>query len=77
MNQKEKEILETLGKLRPYLQRDGGDLEFVSFVDGVVMIKMLGACQDCVAQEDTILLGVEPLLMEEVEGIVGVKVVKE
>lgn len=74
MTDKEKEIIEVLEKIRPYIQRDGGDLEFVSFVDGIVTIKMLGACQDCMALDDTISLGVEALLLEEVEGVVGVQV---
>lgn len=74
MTDKEKEIIEVLEKIRPYIQRDGGDLEFVSFVDGIVTIKMLGACQDCMALDDTISLGVEAMLLDEVEGVIGVQV---
>lgn len=74
MSDKEKEICEVLEKIRPYIQRDGGDLEFISFVDGIVTIKMLGACSDCLALDDTISMGVEALLLEEVEGVVGVQV---
>ena len=74
MTEKEQEIINVLEKIRPYIQRDGGDLEFVSFVDGIVTIKMLGACQDCMALDDTIAFGVEALLLEEVEGVIGVQV---
>ena len=74
MTEKEQEIINVLEKIRPYIQRDGGDLEFVSFVDGIVTIKMLGACQDCMALDDTISFGVEALLLEEVEGVIGVQV---
>ena len=74
MSEKEKEIIAVLQKIRPYIQRDGGDLEFVSFKDGIVTIKMLGACSDCLALDDTISMGVEALLLEEVEGVVGVQV---
>ena len=74
MSEKEKEIITVLEKIRPYIQRDGGDLEFVSFKDGIVTIKMLGACSDCLALDDTISMGVEALLLEEVEGVVGVQV---
>lgn len=74
MSEKEQEIIDVLEKIRPYIQRDGGDLEFVSFVDGIVTIKMLGACQDCMALDDTISMGVEALLLEEVEGVEGVQV---
>lgn len=76
MSDKEKEIVQVLEKIRPYIQRDGGDLEFISFVDGIVTIKMLGACSDCLALDDTISMGVEALLLEEVEGVVGVQVVQ-
>lgn len=74
MKSKEEEIIEVLEKIRPYIQRDGGDLEFISFVDGIVTVKMLGACSDCLALDDTITLGVEALLLEEVEGVIGVQV---
>lgn len=76
MEEKIKEIIKVIDKIRPYIQRDGGDVEFVSFEDGIVSIRMLGACQDCMMQEDTINDGVEAILMEEVEGIKGVKVVE-
>ncbi len=74
MRTKEEEIIDVLEKIRPYIQRDGGDLEYVSFEDGIVTIKMLGACRDCMALDDTITMGVEALLLEEVPGVVGVKV---
>lgn len=74
MSDKEKEIIEVLEKIRPYIQRDGGDLEFISFVDGIVTIKMLGACQDCMSLDATISEGIEALLLEEVEGVIGVQV---
>ena len=73
MTEKEKEIIKVLDKIRPYVQRDGGDIEFISYVDGLVTIKMTGACQDCMGLDITA-LGVEELLMEEVEGIIGVQV---
>lgn len=72
--EKEKEIIEVLEKIRPYIQRDGGDLEYMSFEDGIVTVKMLGACSECLALDETISMGVEALLLEEVEGVVGVRV---
>ena len=42
-----KEIMKVLDKIRPYLNSEGGDLEFVKFEDGIVYVKMMGACQDC------------------------------
>lgn len=73
-SEKEKEIIEVLEKIRPYIQRDGGDLEFVSFEDGIVTIKMLGACSECLSLDETISMGVEALLLEEVVGVEGVRV---
>ncbi len=69
-------ILEVIEKVRPYLLRDGGDLEFVAFNEGLVYIKMLGACSDCLSLDDTITMGVEAILMEEIPSVQGVRVVK-
>lgn len=66
---KEKEVINVIEKIKPYIQRDGGDIEFVSLEDGVVTVRMLGACVGCLAIEDTLTLGVESMIMEEVEGI--------
>jgi len=75
METKIKEIKKVLDKIRPYIQRDDGDVEFVSYENGCVSVKMLGACNDCLMQEDTIKDGVEMILCEEVEGVKEVKVV--
>ena len=40
----EEQIKNVIHKLRPYLQRDGGDIEYVDFKDGIVYVRMLGAC---------------------------------
>ncbi len=71
--EKEKQILETINKIRPYINRDGGDVEFVSYDDGIVTVKMLGACVGCSIVDQTVFYGIEALLMEEVAGIKGVK----
>lgn len=75
MSEKEQEIIKVIDKIRPYIQRDGGDVEFVSFVDGCVNVRMLGACSDCLMLDDTIKDGVEMILKEEVNGVDEVKVV--
>jgi len=69
----EKQILEVLEKLRPYLQRDGGDMEFVKFEEGIVYIRMLGACAGCMYIEATLSGGIEEALLEEVPGVIGVE----
>lgn len=77
MTNKENEIINVINKIRPYIQRDGGDVEFTKFVDGVVYVRMTGACMDCLALDDTIKFGIEALLKDEVEGVEEVKVEQE
>ena len=45
MEEIEKQIETVLGKIRPFLQREGGDVEYVGFKDGVVYVNMVGACE--------------------------------
>lgn len=70
-------IQETLDKIRPFINRDGGDVEFVDFIDGIVYIKMHGACADCTLIDTTISEGIEIILMDEVPGVLGVKLDSE
>jgi Fe-S cluster biogenesis protein NfuA len=69
----EKQIIDILTKIRPYLQRDGGDVKYVKFEDGIVYVEMLGACVGCSALDSTLKDGIEAILLEEVPGIIGVE----
>ena len=69
----EEQIKDVIHKLRPYLQRDGGDIEYVDFKDGIVYVRMLGACAGCTMIDDTLKDGVEQILMEEVPGVLEVQ----
>ena len=69
----EEQIKNVIHKLRPYLQRDGGDIEYVDFKDGIVYVKMLGACAGCTMLDETLKDGVEQILMEEVPGVLEVQ----
>ena len=40
-------VKEVIDKLRPYLQNDGGDVQFKRFENGVVYVKLIGACSNC------------------------------
>lgn len=77
----EKEIIRDINrvikKLRPYLNQDGGDLEFVKFEDGIVYIKLLGACMGCSSSDDTIKNGVEAMMLEECPGVIGVEAIED
>ena len=62
----EDKIKEALEKIRPYLQRDGGDLEYVDYTDDkIVKIKLLGHCAGCPHAQATIKGGIERILLEE------------
>ncbi|MFD0617655.1 MULTISPECIES: NifU family protein [Paenibacillus] len=63
------EVLEVLDKLRPFLQRDGGDVELVDVEDGIVKLKLMGACGSCPSSTITLKAGIERALVEEVEGV--------
>lgn len=63
------EVQEVLDKLRPFLQRDGGDVELVDVEDGIVKLKLMGACGSCPSSTITLKAGIERALLEEVEGI--------
>ena len=69
-----RKIINSLNKIRPFLQRDGGDIEFISFVDGYVHIKIVGHCTNCGLSDEHIKEGLEIILQEEVEGVIGLKI---
>ncbi|WP_249029811.1 NifU family protein [Tannockella kyphosi] len=73
MEQVIEDIKKVIDKLRPYLQRDGGDIEFVEFIDGIVYVRMLGACAGCSMLDDTLKDGVEQILMEEIPQVLEVQ----
>lgn len=77
MKTKEEEVIEVIEKIRPYIQRDGGDVEFVSYEDGIVKVRMLGACVGCMSIGDTLKDGIEAILMDEVAGISEVVLAEE
>lgn len=63
-------IEEALKKVRPMLQRDGGDVELVSFdANGSVKVRLKGACGSCPMSTMTLKMGVEKFLKEQVPGV--------
>ncbi len=62
-----REKVETvLGKIRPALQADGGDVDLVDVSDGVVKLRLTGACSACPMSTMTLRAGIERVLKEEV-----------
>jgi Fe-S cluster biogenesis protein NfuA len=70
-----KSVEQALAKIRPMLQRDGGDIELVEVTDGVVKVRLTGACKGCPMSQMTLKQGVEKLLMKEVPGLKEVQAV--
>ena len=57
----------TLGKIRPSLNADGGDVELIEVTpDGVVKVKLTGACGGCPMSQMTLKMGIEKMLKQEV-----------
>ena len=79
MSQEEKEklIIKTIEKCRPYIQADGGDVEFVKLEDDIVYVSVHGACVGCMALDATLKDGVEALILDEVEGIKEVRLAQD
>jgi Fe-S cluster biogenesis protein NfuA len=60
-------VTEVLDKVRPALQRDGGNVELVEVTDdGVVKVKLVGACAGCPMSQMTLKNGIERILKQEV-----------
>jgi len=62
-------VEEAIGKIRPFLQRDGGDIELVEVADGVVKVRLKGACGSCPMSMMTLKMGVEKTLKEQMPEI--------
>ncbi len=66
----DKQIETVLDKVRPFLQREGGDVQYIGFKEGIVYVRMIGACEGCMYVDQDISAGVEIILMEEVPGVI-------
>ncbi len=67
------QILKVLEQVRPYLNSDGGDVEFVSFEDGIVNVKLHGACGTCPSSLMTLRMGIENALREVLPSVQEVR----
>ncbi|MFP4112262.1 MAG: NifU family protein [Candidatus Woesearchaeota archaeon] len=72
----EDKIKSVIEKIRPALQADGGDIEYVGFDDGIVKVRLTGACGHCPHAIYTLKLGVEHAIVEEVPQVKEVQAVE-
>ena len=68
-------VEKALEKIRPALQADGGDIELVDVADGVVKVRLKGACGGCPMSQMTLKMGVEKALKQQVPGVKSVEAV--
>ena len=72
----EEKIIESINNLRPYLNSDGGDIEFIKYEDEYVYIKLYGACANCGYQDYTIQDNIYEALKEidpNLKGVINVE----
>jgi Fe-S cluster biogenesis protein NfuA len=68
-------VEKALEKIRPALRADGGDIELIDVVDGVVKVKLTGACGGCPMSQMTLKMGVERILKQQVPEVKSVETI--
>jgi Fe-S cluster biogenesis protein NfuA len=69
-------VKSVLDKIRPMLQADGGDVELINVEDGVVKVRLQGACAGCPMSQMTLKQGIERLLTQEIPEVRSVESVE-
>ena len=69
------QVEKSLQKIRPMLQADGGDVELVDIVDGIVKLRLQGACAGCPGAQMTLKMGVERQLKQDIPDVKAVEAV--
>jgi Fe-S cluster biogenesis protein NfuA len=69
-------VEKVLEEIRPQLQADGGDIELLGVVEGVVKVRMRGACAGCPMSTITLQMGVERYLKEKIPEVVKVEAIQ-
>lgn len=72
VNKIEKKIETIINKLRPFLINDGGNIEFIKFENGIVYIRMMGACANCQMLDFTLHDGIAAAIMNEIPEVKNV-----
>ena len=68
----EEKIKNMIEQIRPYLNMDGGDIEFIKYDDYYVYVKLTGACTNCLLQDNTLNDGLLVMFQEEIPEINGI-----
>ena len=70
-------VEQVINRIRPAVQMDGGDIQLVDVVDGLVKVRLIGACVGCPSSMMTLKMGIERAIRAEVPEVVGVEAVDE
>ncbi len=70
-------VEKVINRIRPAVQMDGGDIQLVDIVDGVVKVRLVGACVGCPSSAMTLKMGIERAIRNEVPEIVSVEAVDD
>lgn len=69
------QVKKTLDEIRPLLQADRGDVELIAVEDGIVKVRLIGACSGCAMAKLTLKMGIEKKLKEKIPQIKSVEAV--
>lgn len=70
-------IISIIDRIKPFIISDGGNIEFVKYVDNIVYIKLDGACKDCMFIDTTLKDGIEEIMISEIPEIKEVRNIDE
>lgn len=73
----EKKITEVIEKIKPYLNYDGGSVEFVKFEDGICYVRLTGACAGCMYSDMTLKNSIEEVIVSEIPEVISVENIEE
>ncbi len=72
-NEIELKIIALIDKIRPFLISDGGNLEYIKFEEGIVYVRLTGACKDCSMIDITLKDGIEEMIVNEIPEVKEVR----
>ena len=76
MNRMKESVQSVIDQIRPMLQRDGGDVELVDVEDGIVKVRLQGACKGCPMSQMTLKNGIEKFVKQQIPEVISVESVE-
>ena len=70
-------VEKVINRIRPAVQMDGGDIELIDVVDGIVKLRLVGSCVGCPSSTMTLKMGIERAIRAEVPEIKGVEAITQ